>query len=301
MDIQGIINMSSDAVSSYEVQRMKRSCLKSTGALTSRHRENRGCAFTLIELLVVIAIISLLISIILPSLRQAKTIAKQVVCLSNKKTLGMASLMYTTEQDGKFPTMINIWFGAAEMVFQQSVDSLTVNYDVSAKMLGCPNIEGLPEQRAWPSDRTLSNGDVPDNWLTWGSVLRFGEHGLYEWKGGGTLQEPVLQTWSTPFLDTAPYTRDVESPFASRVPIITDDAHWYTAGNTRLCHPTGGGNGWIGWNDRFVPDQLDFYEMISGNNEIFADGHGEWVGRKGLMADGRFFIYFCSLPEDMRP
>jgi prepilin-type N-terminal cleavage/methylation domain-containing protein/prepilin-type processing-associated H-X9-DG protein len=57
-------------------------------------------AFTLIELLVVIAIITLLLSIIMPSLRQAKDYAKQIVCLNNCKTFGLANVMYANEYEG---------------------------------------------------------------------------------------------------------------------------------------------------------------------------------------------------------
>jgi prepilin-type N-terminal cleavage/methylation domain-containing protein/prepilin-type processing-associated H-X9-DG protein len=59
-------------------------------------------AFTLIELLVVIAIISLLVSILLPSLNKAKEMARQVVCMSNMKSVITGTQMFATE-GGKYP------------------------------------------------------------------------------------------------------------------------------------------------------------------------------------------------------
>ena len=63
--------------------------------------------FTLIELLVVIAIIALLLSILMPSLRKAKEIAKDVVCRSNLKQWSLIWKMETDENDGKFPSLPN--------------------------------------------------------------------------------------------------------------------------------------------------------------------------------------------------
>ena len=57
-------------------------------------------AFTLIELLVVIAIISLLVSILLPSLRRARELAAAVVCASNQKNTHTAAAFYSSEFDG---------------------------------------------------------------------------------------------------------------------------------------------------------------------------------------------------------
>jgi len=55
--------------------------------------------FTLIELLVVIAIISLLVSILLPSLQQAKELAKSAVCMTNLRSLGMCIQMYVNDYE----------------------------------------------------------------------------------------------------------------------------------------------------------------------------------------------------------
>lgn len=57
-------------------------------------------AFTLIELLVVVAIIALLISILLPSLNQARRQARTIICLNNLRTQGQACHFYSEDNKG---------------------------------------------------------------------------------------------------------------------------------------------------------------------------------------------------------
>jgi prepilin-type N-terminal cleavage/methylation domain-containing protein len=60
-------------------------------------RIQRSNGFTLIELLVVISIIALLIAILLPALRNARDVARQSVCISNLRQVGLGLALYTED------------------------------------------------------------------------------------------------------------------------------------------------------------------------------------------------------------
>ena len=63
----------------------------------------KSTAFTLIELLVVIAIISVLAGILFPVFATAREKARQAMCLSNTRQLGLAFLQYTQDYDEVLP------------------------------------------------------------------------------------------------------------------------------------------------------------------------------------------------------
>jgi prepilin-type N-terminal cleavage/methylation domain-containing protein/prepilin-type processing-associated H-X9-DG protein len=59
--------------------------------------------FTLVELLVVIAIISILMSILLPSLNKARDTVRRIACLSNLRQLGLAASCYENDFNSWLP------------------------------------------------------------------------------------------------------------------------------------------------------------------------------------------------------
>ncbi|GMU20494.1 MAG: hypothetical protein AMXMBFR13_05910 [Phycisphaerae bacterium] len=64
---------------------------------------HRRYGFSLIELLVVVAIIALLVSILLPSLSQARAQARSGVCMNNLAQLCRAESLYQSENQGWIP------------------------------------------------------------------------------------------------------------------------------------------------------------------------------------------------------
>ena len=86
-----------------------------------KNNRNPRPGFTLIELLVVIAIISLLVSILIPSLNKARELAKKAVCASNMRNIGLASNIYSNEYDGDFPSVNGNTYGYTADVWAMGI------------------------------------------------------------------------------------------------------------------------------------------------------------------------------------
>jgi len=74
---------------------------RSSTLLAIKYKAYHG--FTLVELLVVITIISILASMLLPVLSQARNMAKRTVCLSQMRQIGIALIYYAADHNDYLP------------------------------------------------------------------------------------------------------------------------------------------------------------------------------------------------------
>jgi prepilin-type N-terminal cleavage/methylation domain-containing protein len=106
-------------------------------------------AFTLVELLVVIAIISILASLLLPTLAASKQKARMTQCLSNFRQLGLALHMYAHDFGDHMPPQGGFALGgfnpqpAHFPCLPNAEDRVLYHYIKPSQVFRCPSDQGI--------------------------------------------------------------------------------------------------------------------------------------------------------------
>jgi prepilin-type N-terminal cleavage/methylation domain-containing protein len=146
-------------------------------------------AFTLIELLVVISIISILASMLLPSLSRAKEKAHTMTCINNLHQMGIAMTLYVDDNNFKYPAeyVTEVYQGA---ITEKLVPHSLGGYDPTAELL-----RYFPSAAKRPLYDYLKPSDVyrcpkdKGTQLTPGCPVRHGAFKPAKWKTVGCSYE----------------------------------------------------------------------------------------------------------------
>ena len=202
-------------------------------------REEYG--FTLIELLVVIAIISLLVSILIPSLKRAKELTRRVVCASNLHQLGVAMTTYAGDNRGAYAQRHGYEGPWKRQMYPKYVPNPYLCY--------CPSAHPDEQKDGWV-------GAPP--WTMWNYLS-------YEWCILGYTYMPH----NDEFLGSPYFSHDFEGDI---LPINTEQA-----GST-IALMADKSKHLIGW-DPWMPGGWNFNHFSGdpqGGNVMLGDAHVVW-------------------------
>ena len=121
------------------------------GITLNKHRSG----FTLIELLVVVAVIAVLLAILLPALRKARTLTKRIACQSNLKQIAVACNMYLDDNDGRFyqERNANVLYGGWSGMQPPSSRPLNKYFGLPVELVDEIKIENDAKVFCCPADR----------------------------------------------------------------------------------------------------------------------------------------------------
>jgi prepilin-type N-terminal cleavage/methylation domain-containing protein/prepilin-type processing-associated H-X9-DG protein len=238
--------------------------------------------FTLIELLVVIAIIAILAAILLPVLGQAKERANRASCMSNLHQQGMAFVIYTGDDNGKFPDLRYAPFTAnPPTAYGNWPWDISTNFtDVmtsdgcTRNVFYCPSYAEFNCSNTWYYNATFRILDYV--YLIPGAGMN----------AGGTSEQPYWKTNSI-LIPGQP------SPSSAEI-VVDVVARDTTTGSFA--------NISVGGLATLTPPILQRTSHLRGNlpaggNILFADGHVEWRRWNQMYIKGIPQHYFGNDPD----
>jgi len=238
----------------------------------------RRKAFTLIELLVVIAIIAILAAMLLPALAKAKERSRRAVDLSNMRQIAIGVTIYAEENSDKVVESHGINGTGVQLVLEPasataaSTVKLNVQTNGVRSIWTCPNLPQLPQYEAG----SLNQYDLG-----------------YQYFGGS-----VFKNWINP---AGTFTGRTAEKLGQAKPywvmaadcVIKVNGSWGGKEPGRTCYDN-------------MPAHKEIGGVPSGGNQLFIDGHGEWIKAKSMFfltswSPSTRVCYFYQDPQDFDP
>jgi len=215
-------------------------------------------AFTLIELLIVIATISLLLSLLIPSLGRAKETARSVKCLNNLHQLAIAAQSYAASFDDRYP--IAYYYGNDGSSFTSYAWDFITRKDWSTDPPRTIVRAGLLWQGQGSAEiHQCPSFQGPDNWFD-DPATGYNYNTSYIGHGSGeTIVAPARTT-------------DVASP--ANCALFGDGE--YASGANKFMRSPWASPGDAGFSGRYAGTQG--FRHLGKTNVAFCDGHAESLG-----------------------
>jgi prepilin-type N-terminal cleavage/methylation domain-containing protein len=212
-------------------------------------------AFTLIELLVVVTIISLLISLLLPSMARVNEIGRRTVCLANERSVIQGATAYAVSNRGRLP--------ASQDVINPNISQYAFDLRTSFNSPKTPQGLGLLIQNnTIPATSSVKVFHCPslDSSNSADGIYYHGMDHLNGWGVG-------CSWWNVPAYADA----RVIISYNYRSP-----SYYRTHGQQQLSMNMVS-SGFVLYSDTMDPRFGMLYMHRDGYNRTFGDGHGEYL------------------------